>query len=144
MAVALTIGLIEWIQEPSFRTPDLVLLVVQQLGIGLVVGVALGVGASRVLSRVSVAAFAPVASLAVAALGFGAADVIGGSGFLSVYIVGLWVGNTATPLRRQLVAFNQGAAFLAQIGLFVLLGLYVFPSRQDEVILSGLWRSRPC
>jgi potassium/hydrogen antiporter len=138
MAVALTIGLIEWLQDPSFRTSDLVLLVVQQLGIGLVVGVALGVAASRVLARVSVAAFAPVASLAVAALGFGVADVVGGSGFLSVYIVGLWVGNTATPLRRQLVAFNQGAAFLAQIGLFVLLGLYVFPSRQDEVILSGL------
>jgi potassium/hydrogen antiporter len=138
MAVALTIGLIEWLQDPSFRTPDLVMLVVQQLGIGLVVGVALGVAASRVLSRVSVAAFAPVASLAVAALGFGAADVVGGSGFLSVYICGLWVGNTATPLRRQLVAFNQGAAFLAQIGLFVLLGLYVFPSQLPEVILSSL------
>jgi cell volume regulation protein A len=138
MAVALTIGLIEWVQDPSFRTSDLVLLVVQQLGIGLVVGVALGVAASRVLSRVAVAAFTPVASLAVTALGFGVADVVGGSGFLSVYIVGLWVGNTATPLRRQLVAFNQGAAFLAQIGLFVLLGLYVFPSQLPEVVFSGL------
>ena len=138
MAVALTIGLIEWLDDPSFRADDLALLVVQQLGIGLVVGVAIGAVASRALARVSVAVFAPVASLAIAAIAFGAADVVGGSGFLSVYIVGLWVGNSATPLRRQLVAFNQGTAFLAQIGLFVLLGLYVFPSRLPEVVLSGL------
>jgi len=140
MAVALTIGLIEWLQHRSFRLDDLVLLVVQQLGIGLLVGVVAGAVAAWALSRLplSVAAFAPVASIGVAALGFGAADVVGGSGFLAVYIVGLWVGNTAMPLRRQLVAFNQGAAFLAQIGLFVLLGLYVFPSRLDDVVLSGL------
>jgi cell volume regulation protein A len=140
MAIALTIGLIEWLDDPSFRTPDLLLLVVQQLGLGLVAGVLVGALAVRALARMpaSIAAFAPVASLAVGALAFGAADVVGGSGFLSVYIVGLWVGNSATPLRRQLVAFYQGTAFLAQVGLFVLLGLYVFPSRLPEVVLSGL------
>ena len=47
--------------------------------------------------------FAPVATIAAGAIGFGLADVAGGSGFLAVYIVGLWVGNTATPLRRYLV-----------------------------------------
>jgi potassium/hydrogen antiporter len=140
MAIALTIGLIEWLDDPTFRTGDLVLLVVQQLGLGLAIGVGVGVMAANVLGRLpsSVAPFAPVASIAVAALGFGAADVAGGSGFLAVYLVGLFVGNAAMPLRRELVAFHQGAAFLAQIGLFVLLGLYVFPSRLPEVILSGL------
>ena len=139
-AVALTIGLIEWLQDPSFRAADVGFLVVRQLGLGLVVGLAVGIAAAWVLTRLpaSIAPFAPVASIAVASLGFGAADVIGGSGFLAVYIVGLWVGNAATPLRRELVAFHQGAAFLAQIGLFVLLGLYVFPSRLPEVVLSGL------
>jgi cell volume regulation protein A len=140
MAVALTIGLIEWLDDPSFRTGDLVLLVVQQLGLGLAVGLGIGVLASRALGRLpaAIAPFAAVASIGVAALAFGAADVIGGSGFLAVYLVGLWVGNTATPFRRQLVAFHEGAAFLAQIGLFVVLGLFVFPSRLDEVVLSGL------
>jgi potassium/hydrogen antiporter len=140
MAVALTIGLIEWLQDPSFRGDDLLLLIVRQLGLGLVVGLAVGAAAAWALARLpaSIAPFAPVGSIAVAALGFGAADVIGGSGFLAVYIVGLWVGNTATPLRRELVSFHQGAAFLAQIGLFILLGLYVFPSRLPEVLFSGL------
>ena len=60
--------------------------------------------------------------------------------------VGLWVGNTSMGMRRELVAFHQGLAFVAQIGLFVLLGLYVFPSRLPEVVLSGLalaWREAP-
>jgi cell volume regulation protein A len=140
MAVALTIGLIEWLQDPTFRLDDLLLLVVRQLGLGLAVGLVVGMAAAWALARLptSIAPFAPVGSIAVAALGFGAADVVGGSGFLAVYIVGLWVGNTATVLRRELVAFHQGAAFLAQIGLFILLGLYVFPSRLPEVVLSGL------
>jgi cell volume regulation protein A len=140
MAVALTIGLIEWLQDPSFRADDLLLLVVRQLGLGLVLGLAVGAAAAWALTRfpASIAPFAPVASLAVAALGFGVADIAGGSGFLAVYIVGLCVGNAAMPLRRELVAFHQGAAFLAQIGLFILLGLYVFPSRLDEVVVSGL------
>jgi cell volume regulation protein A len=140
MAVALTIGLVHWIQDPTFRAADLAFLVVRQLGLGLVVGLAVGALAAWALARLpaSIAPFAPVGSLAVAALGFGAADVLGGSGFLSVYVVGLWVGHVVTPLRRELVAFHQGVAFLAQIGLFILLGLYVFPSRLPEVVLSGL------
>ena len=48
-----------------------------------------------------------------AALSFGAADVIGGSGFLAVYLVGLAVGSTPSRYRRQLVAFHEGIAFLA-------------------------------
>jgi cell volume regulation protein A len=140
MAVALTIGLIEWLRDPTFRFDDLALLVVQQLGLGLAIGLVAGVLASAAFSRLpaTLIPFAPVASLAAGAVGFGAADVAGGSGFLAVYIVGLWLGNTPTPLRRSLVSFHQGIAFLAQVGLFVMLGLFVFPSRLDSVILPGL------
>jgi NhaP-type Na+/H+ and K+/H+ antiporter len=52
----------------------------------------------------AIAGFTPVASIAAAALGFGAADAIGGSGFLVVYLVGLAVGSTPSRYRRQLVA----------------------------------------
>ena len=120
---------------------NLALLVVQQLGLGLVVGVVLGVrgdaGSSRAC-RTSVGAFAPVASLAAAALAFGAADVIGGSGFLAVYLVGLAVGSTPSRYRRQLVAFHEGIAFLAQVALFIVLGLLVFPRELPAVAVSGL------
>jgi cell volume regulation protein A len=140
MAVALTIGFVEWLKHDDFGALDLGLLVAEQLAIGLAVGLAVGVLAAAALRRLpsSIAPFAPVASLATAAVGYGLADVVHGSGFLAVYIVGLWIGNTATPLRRSLVAFHEGTAFLAQIALFVVLGLFVFPSQLDSVVLPGL------
>jgi cell volume regulation protein A len=79
-----------------------------------------------------------VASVAAGALSFGVADVIGGSGFLAVYLVGLAVGSTPSRYRRQLVAFHEGLAFLAQVVMFVVLGLLVFPHRLGAVALSGL------
>jgi cell volume regulation protein A len=113
---------------------------VRQLGLGLVVGAVLGAAATWVFARIpeSIGAFAPVASVAAASLSFGAADTIGGSGFLAVYLVGLAVGSTPSRYRRQLAAFHEGIAFLAQVGLFVLLGLLVFPHRLPGVALSGL------
>jgi potassium/hydrogen antiporter len=140
MAIALTIGLIEWIQEPTFAFPDLALLVVRQLGLGLLVGVVLGAAAMWAFSHLphSIGAFAPVASVAAGALSFGAADVIGGSGFLAVYLVGLAVGSTPSRHRRQLVAFHEGLAFLAQVTMFVVLGLLVFPSDLPAVAAAGL------
>jgi potassium/hydrogen antiporter len=140
MAIALTIGLIEWVQKPSYGFGDLALVVVRQLGLGLVVGVVLGAAATWAFARLphSIGAFAPVASVAAGALSFGIADVIGGSGFLAVYLVGLAVGSTPSRYRRQLVAFHEGLAFLAQVAMFVVLGLLVFPHELPSVALSGL------
>ncbi len=141
MAIALTVGLIAWIEHPETSGfADLATLVIRQLGLGLVVGVALGVAASWIFARIprTIGAFVPVASIAAAALAFGAADVIGGSGFLAVYLVGLAVGSTPSRYRRQLVAFHEGIAFVAQVTLFVVLGLLVFPHDLRDVALSGL------
>jgi potassium/hydrogen antiporter len=140
VAIALTIGLIDWIDKPSFAFPDLLLLVVRQLTLGLLTGVVLGAMAMWVFARLpqSIGAFVPVASVAAAALSFGAADVIGGSGFLAVYLVGLAVGSTPSRYRRQLVTFHEGLAFLAQVTMFVVLGLLVFPSDLPAVALPGL------
>ena len=141
MAIALTLGLIAWIERPGdYGIDDLLLLVVRQLGLGLLVGVALGAVAVWVFGRLppSIGAFAPVASVAAGALSFGVADVIGGSGFLAVYLVGLAVGSTPSRFRRQLVAFHEGLAFLAQVALFIVLGLLVFPSRLPDVALASL------
>ena len=141
MAIALTLGLIAWIEHPStYGIDNLVLLIVRQIGLGLVVGVALGVAAMWVFARIpqAIGAFVPVASVAAAALAFGAADTIGGSGFLAVYLVGLAVGSTPSRYRRQLVAFHEGVAFIAQVALFIVLGLLVFPHELPHVALDGL------
>ena len=105
-----------------------------------IVGIGLGALAAWVFGRLphSIGAFAPVASLAAAALAFGVADVVGGSGFLSVYLVGLAVGSTPSRYRRHLVSFHEGLAFAAQVALFIVLGLLVFPSDLLDVALPGL------
>jgi cell volume regulation protein A len=141
MAIALTLGLIAWIERPrTHGIADVIVLVVRQIGLGLVVGVALGALAAWVFARIpqSIGAFAPVASVAAAAIAFGAADSIDGSGFLSVYLVGLAVGSTPSRYRRQLAAFHEGIAFVAQVTLFVVLGLLVFPRDLPHVALPGL------
>jgi len=141
MAIALTVGLIAWIESPETNGfGDLALLVFRELAIGLVVGVLLGLAAAWIFARLpdAIGAFAPVASLAAAGVSFGAADVLGGSGFLSVYLVGLAIGSTPSRYRRSLVGFHEGIAFVAQVAIFIVLGLLVFPSRLPEVALSGL------
>ena len=131
MAIALTIGLIAWIQEPAYGFGDLSVLILNQIGLGLVAGVLLGAAAMRVFSRLpqAIGSFAPVASIAACALSFGVAELIGGSGFLSVYLVGLAIGSTPSRYRSGLTVFHEGLAFLAQVTMFIIMGLFVYPSQ---------------
>ena len=139
MAVALTLGLIAWVEHTDYGLEDLVVLLVRQFAVGLLVGIALGVVASMLLRRLpaELAPFAAVASLGTAALAYGIAASVDGSGFLAVYLVALWVGNTPMPLRRTIVTFHEGLAFLAQVVLFIVLGLLVFPDKLLDVAWSG-------
>ena len=129
MAIALTIGLISWIEMPSFGAGDFVQLIVHQLGLGMLVGLLMGAAAMYIFARLpnTIGAFAPVTSVAAFALTFGLAHVIGGSGFLAVYMVGLAIGSTPSRYRHQLVTFHEGLAFIAQVTMFVVLGLLVVP-----------------
>jgi cell volume regulation protein A len=140
MAVALTLGLIAWVEHPDYGVDDFAVLLARQFALGLVVGIVLGFIASRLLRRLptDLAPFASVASIGTAALAYGVAASLDGSGFLAVYLVALWVGNTAMPLRRTIVTFHEGLAFLAQVVLFIVLGLLVFPSQLGDVAWSGL------
>jgi cell volume regulation protein A len=140
VAIALTLGLIAWIQREHYGVADLAWVLLRQLGVGLVVGIALGALATLVFTRIpsSIASFVPVLSVAAAAVAYGGADAAHGSGFLAVYIVGLAVGSTSSAHRAQIVAFHEGLAYVAQVALFIVLGLLVFPSRLPHVALAGL------
>jgi cell volume regulation protein A len=87
--------------------------------------------------RLPSAGLYPVASLATAAVSFGAADALEGSGFLAVYLTGLVLGTASTPARRTIVTFHEGMAWVAQLGLFLLLGLLVFPGQLGSIVLEG-------
>jgi cell volume regulation protein A len=139
-AILLVIGFIEWIQLPDYGVPDMLALVAQQLAIGAAVGLLFGWLAVAAFRRVSFATSGlyPVASIATAALAFGSADVIEGSGFLAVYLAGLVLGSGRIPGRRTVEDFHAGAAWVSQIAVFLTLGLLVFPSELADIAPEGL------
>jgi potassium/hydrogen antiporter len=139
VAVLLVLGFIDWIQKPDYGVIDMLGLFAQQLLIGLAVGLVVGKLGVELFRRVELASpgLYPVASLTIAALAFGAADVIHGSGFLAVYIAGLALGTGTVPARRTVGAFHDGLAWIAQIAMFFTLGLLVFPSQLDNVAFEG-------
>ncbi|MGC1166983.1 MAG: potassium/proton antiporter, partial [Solirubrobacterales bacterium] len=140
VALLLVIGFIEWIQEPGYGLADMAGLLAMKLAIGAAVGMAVGRLAIAALDRARLPTdgIYPVATIAIASLSFGLAELAHGSGFLAVYLTALALGSTRLPARRTIVAFHEGLGWVAQIALFILLGLLVFPSQLDDVALKGL------
>jgi cell volume regulation protein A len=140
VALLLVIGFIEWIQEPGYGLADMAGLLALKLGLGAAIGLGFGWLAVRVLDRVELPSdgIYPVATVAIAGLAYGLPEVAHGSGFLAVYLTALALGSARIPARRTVVAFHQGLGWVAQISLFILLGLLVFPSSLDSVALDAL------
>jgi potassium/hydrogen antiporter len=112
---------------------------VVEFGIGLVVGLAVGWLSVQGLrrARLDTPGLYPVATLAAAGLAFGTAETVHGSGFLAVYLAGLALGSANIPAKRTVIVFHQGLGWVAQIVMFLALGLLVFPTRLDDVWLEG-------
>jgi potassium/hydrogen antiporter len=139
VAVFLTLGFVAFLDEEGYGVGDLLLEGVQELAFGLGAGVLVGKLAVPAFQRAQLATggLYPVASLATAALAYGLADVVHGSGFLAVYVAALLLGSAPIPAQRTVVAFHQGLAWVAQLTMFFALGLLVFPSQLDDVALRG-------
>jgi cell volume regulation protein A len=115
-------------------------LVIYQLVAGALIGIALGWLAQFVLRHVALPASGlyPVAVLAVAVGAYGAATMAESSGFLAAFACGIVLGNSRLPHRPATRGFSEGVAWLAQIGLFVMLGLLVTPSSLPQEFLPAL------
>ncbi|MGN9808673.1 potassium/proton antiporter [Micromonospora sp. BQ11] len=115
-------------------------LVVYELGVGALVGVAAGVGGRWALRRAALpsAGLYPIAAVGLTVLAYAAGSVLHASGFLAVYVAGVVLGNARLPHRQAILGFADGLAWLAQIGLFVLLGLLVAPSRLGSAVLPAV------
>jgi cell volume regulation protein A len=140
VAVLLVIGFITWIEKPDYGVAELLALFVKQATIGAACGLLVGRAASLTLERVRLPTpgLYPVASLAAAAVGFGAAASLGGSGFLSVYLTGLLLASRPIQSEQSIISFHQGLAWLAQITLFLTLGLLVSPTQLAPVFGDGM------
>jgi cell volume regulation protein A len=107
---------------------------------GAVIGLAIGWGGARLLRLVastSSALFA-IGVVAMAVLAYAVADLVHTSGFLACYLAALVLGNLRLPHRPAVLGFATAIGWLAQIGLFVLLGLLAHPTRFHTVIVPAL------
>jgi potassium/hydrogen antiporter len=139
VAVLLVIGFIEWTQQDDYGVLDMALLFVREMGIGAAVGIAVGMLAVPGLrnARLASPGLYPVATLAIAGLAYGGAATLHGSGFLAAYLAGLVLGSARIPAKQTVIVFHEGLAWVAQIVMFLALGLLVFPSQLDDVWLEG-------
>lgn len=139
VAVLLVTGFISWLEKPGWGIEEMLLSFAGEIVVGTVVGMLVGLGARWAFVRLDypTPGLYPVASMASAALAFGIADLGHGSGLLAVYLTGLTLGTGIVPGQRTVTAFHQGLGWVAQIALFFLLGLLVFPSQLADVALEG-------
>ncbi|MFG6149286.1 potassium/proton antiporter [Halobacillus sp. B23F22_1] len=142
MAVFLTLSLIEliimenssiWMMIPNFFL---------QMGLGLVLGFVFGKIASFSINHIKLdsSALYPIFSVAFALITYSATAFIGGSGFLAVYIAALVIGNSELTYRYSIFQFNEGFAWMAQILMFIILGLLAFPGQlfTMDIMVNGL------
>jgi len=80
----------------------------------------------------------PVLAAAIAGVAYGSAALLGASGFVAVYLAGFLIGGFVPRQRRAILGFHEAVANGAEIGLFLLLGLLVFPSRLPAVLAPAL------
>ncbi|MBY8847354.1 potassium/proton antiporter [Saccharothrix sp. MB29] len=115
-------------------------LMAYELVAGALIGIALGWLGGVGLRRAALPATGlyPLATVAVCLLAYTAGDLAHASGFLAVYIAALVLGNARLPHRADTLSFAEGLGWIAQIGLFVLLGLYASPGRLLDALVPAL------
>lgn len=140
MAVLLTTGCIELMMTPSTSVWLLVLSLGRQMVLGAVAGYIMGRAILWLINnlRLGYDGLYPVLTTALVLITYGITALIGGSGFLAVYLAGIVIANRPFVHRRSLLNFHDGLAWLMQIVLFLALGLLVFPSQLFPVAGQGL------
>ena len=131
VGIYLTMALTAILVSGQANAPALVGGVVLQLVLGGVLGYLWGTLLVWLLNHSKLGSFGlyPLLTLASGLLAYSATNLVGGNGFLAVYLMGLVVGNRRIPHRQNLVYFMEGLAWGAQIIMFLLLGLLVFPAQ---------------
>jgi cell volume regulation protein A len=141
VVLVLVPGFIAWIGHPGFGLADMVVRAGRELLIGAVGGVLVAEIAVWALAQVRLprAGLYAVASFGVAMAAYGTAASLSGSGLLAVYVAGLLLADAELPGRQTMAVFHEGVAWVAQVGLFVLLGLLISPGRLDgDALAAGI------
>lgn len=140
MAVILTLGFVHLITNPEASIWGMILLLVQQMVLGILIGFFMGKAIVFKLNRLRLdfEGLYPVLTLSLVIFTYGITASVGGSGFLAVYIAGLIMGGSDFVNKQSLTRFHDGLAWLMQIVMFLILGLLVFPSQILPVMFMGI------
>ena len=138
--VILVVSLVEVAAGGELHPFEIALTLTTELLGGAVIGLAVGMLGARMLHAVALPASGlyPVAVLALAGLSYSAAATVHTSGFIAVYLGALVLGNAELPHAQAVRGFAEGLAWLAQIGLFVLLGLLVDLGTLTQVLVPAV------
>lgn len=140
MAIFLVGAVLLFMSTPGASGFELVPEFAIQMAMGAVVGVAIGYAMPALLKRGGYrqGGLAFVISIAAALIAFGAAELLSGNGFLAAYVAGLVAGNQTYAAKRTVSTFQDGMAWLAQVAMFLTLGLLVTPSQLGPVVIPGV------
>lgn len=142
MAIFLAIALVELISNGSGSdglSLELLRLFVEQMGIGLILGLVGGAMIAFILRKLQIEqGLAPIFMLAIALMIFSFTGLIGGSGFLAVYVAGIYAGSRKLPSTVSIKRFQDGMTWLAQIVMFLVLGLLATPSQFPQILLPAV------
>jgi len=141
MAMFLTISFISIVTGESSGFFGQVGMFLWQMGGGLFIGLILGKFGNKALNRLkfSSSGLYPLLGIAFAFLTYSAAFLVNASGLLAVYISALVIGNLGLKEHNSILRFNEGMSWIAQIGIFITLGLLIVPSDlfSPEIIVKG-------
>lgn len=140
MAIFLVGAVLLFMTNPEASPFALAPEFVVQMVMGALVGIGVGYAMPAILKRGGYrqGGLAFVISIAAALIAFGAAELFSGNGFLAAYLAGLVAGNRHYAAKRTVSTFQDGMAWLAQVAMFLTLGLLVTPSQLEPVIVPGL------
>lgn len=140
MAIFLTVTLVQFLTvEAAPSMFALAVSLVQQMGLGLVIGFIGGRGFGYFLEKVELpTSLYPLCVLASGLSVFGMTSLMNGSGFLAIYVFGFILGNSHLPFNKDINRFHDGMAWLSQIGMFLMLGLLITPSHLPPIVLPAL------
>ena len=135
MAVFLTAALTGLLTTPEASVLRLAPMFLQQMLLGALLDYGMGRAMAWIVNhvRLQVEGLYPVLTVALTLLTYAGATVLGGNGFLAVYLAGLTMARSDFIHKRSLLRFQDGLAWLMQIAMFLVLGLLVFPSRLSAV-----------
>jgi len=140
MAYILTISLTYLVSHGDASIPLLIFQFVKQMVIGAIAGYLIGKAMVFIINRIKLDTdgLYPVLIMAMIFFAFSSVHIIGGNGFLAVYLSAIVLGSNNFIHKKSIIRFYDGQAWLMQIVMFLTMGLLVFPSRIAPVIGIGL------